>query len=83
MVCTTLRAPRRRRTYAEATHGAIKTGRLAYPSRAPAKCAIFVSVGLVIPMLVGTVAAAANVVISLLISAETKGKALLAELQVA
>ena len=40
-------------------------------------------VGLVIPMLVGTVAAATSVVISLLISPETKGKALIAELQVA
>jgi SHS family lactate transporter-like MFS transporter len=40
-------------------------------------------VGLVIPMLVGTVAAATSVVISLLISPETKGKVLVAELQVA
>jgi MFS transporter, SHS family, lactate transporter len=43
----------------------------------------YFQVGLVIPMLVGTVAAAVSVVISLLISPETKGKALLAELQVA
>jgi SHS family lactate transporter-like MFS transporter len=40
-------------------------------------------VGLVIPMLVGTVAAATSVVIALLISPETKGKVLVAELQVA
>jgi MFS transporter, SHS family, lactate transporter len=40
-------------------------------------------VGLVIPMLIGTVAAATSVVISLLISPETKNKALIAELQVA
>jgi MFS transporter, SHS family, lactate transporter len=40
-------------------------------------------VGLVIPMLIGTVAAATSVVISLLISPETKGKVLVAELQVA
>ena len=40
-------------------------------------------IGLVIPMLVGTVAAAMSVVIALLISPETKGKVLVAELQVA
>jgi SHS family lactate transporter-like MFS transporter len=39
--------------------------------------------GLVIPMLVGTVAAAVSVVISLLLSPETKGKILVAELSVA
>jgi SHS family lactate transporter-like MFS transporter len=39
--------------------------------------------GLVIPMLVGTVAAATSVVIALLISPETKGTALVAELSVA
>ena len=43
----------------------------------------YFQVGLVIPMLVGTVAAAVSVVISLLISPETKGKILVAELQVA
>jgi SHS family lactate transporter-like MFS transporter len=43
----------------------------------------FYQVGLVIPMLVGTVAAATSVVIALLISPETKGKVLVAELQVA
>ena len=43
----------------------------------------YYQVGLVIPMLVGTVAAAVSVVISLLISPETKGKVLVAELQVA
>ncbi len=43
----------------------------------------YYQVGLVIPMLVGTVAAAASVVIALLISPETKGKVLVAELQVA
>jgi len=39
--------------------------------------------GLVTPMLVGTVAAASSVVIALLISPETRGKVLEAELQVA
>jgi SHS family lactate transporter-like MFS transporter len=39
--------------------------------------------GLVIPMLVGTVAAATSVVIALLISPETKGKVLEAELSIA
>jgi SHS family lactate transporter-like MFS transporter len=43
----------------------------------------YYQVGLVIPMLVGTVAAALSVVIALLISPETKGKVLVAELQVA
>ena len=43
----------------------------------------FYQVGLVIPMLAGTVLAAASVVIALLISPETKGKVLVAELQVA
>ncbi|MBV8521100.1 MAG: MFS transporter [Acetobacteraceae bacterium] len=43
----------------------------------------FYQVGLVIPMLVGTVAAAASVVFALLISPETKGKVLVAELSVA
>ena len=43
----------------------------------------YFQVGLVIPMLVGTVAAAMSVVIALLISPETKGKVLVAELQVA
>jgi len=43
----------------------------------------YYQVGLVIPMLVGTVAAAASVVIALLISPETKGTVLVAELQVA
>jgi len=40
-------------------------------------------VGLVIPMLIGTVAAATSVVIALLISPETKGTVLVSELQVA
>jgi SHS family lactate transporter-like MFS transporter len=40
-------------------------------------------VGLVIPMLTGTVVAASSVVIALLISPETRGKELVAELQVA
>jgi len=39
--------------------------------------------GYAIPMLVGTVAAAASVVIALLLSPETKGKVLVAELSVA
>ena len=43
----------------------------------------YFGVGLVIPMLVGTVAAAASVVVSLLLSPETKGKELTAELVVA
>jgi hypothetical protein len=43
----------------------------------------YFDVGLVIPMLIGTVAAATSVVISLLISPETRGKVLVAELQVA
>ena len=43
----------------------------------------YCQVGLVIPMLVGTVAAAISVVIALLISTETKGTVLVAELQVA
>jgi MFS transporter, SHS family, lactate transporter len=45
-------------------------------------CAQYFQVGLVIPMLVGT-AAAISVVISLLISSETKVKIVVAELQVA
>jgi hypothetical protein len=40
-------------------------------------------VGLVIPMLVGTCAAAVSVVIALLISPETKGKELVPDLIVA
>ena len=43
----------------------------------------YFQVGLVIPMLIGTVAAATSVVIALLISPETKGTVLVAELQVA
>jgi SHS family lactate transporter-like MFS transporter len=46
-------------------------------------CAEYFQIGLVIPMLVGTVAAAASVVIALLLSPETKGKELTAELVVA
>ena len=45
--------------------------------------AVNFSLGYAIPMLVGTVVAAASVVIALLLSPETKGKALVAELQVA
>src|SRR5215470_5906417 len=45
--------------------------------------AINFNLGYAIPMLVGTVVAAVSVVISLLLSPETKGKALLAELSVA
>jgi SHS family lactate transporter-like MFS transporter len=41
------------------------------------------NIGFAIPMLVGTVVATASVVISLLLSPETKGKVLTAELQVA
>ena len=43
----------------------------------------FYQVGLVTPMLVGTVVAASSVVIALLISPETKGKVLEAELSIA
>jgi MFS transporter, SHS family, lactate transporter len=43
----------------------------------------YFEVGLVIPMLVGTVGAAASVVVALLLSPETKGKELSAELVVA
>ncbi len=46
-------------------------------------CAEYFKVGLVIPMLVGTVGAAASVVIALLLSPETRGKELTAELVVA
>ena len=46
-------------------------------------CAEYFHAGLVIPMLVGTVAAAASVVVALLLSPETKGKTLTAELVVA
>ncbi|HEV2301925.1 MAG TPA: MFS transporter [Stellaceae bacterium] len=45
--------------------------------------AVNYNLGLVIPMLVGTCAAAVSVVIALLVSPETKGKELIAELQVA
>ena len=45
--------------------------------------AVNFSLGYAIPMLVGTVVAAISVVISLLLSPETKGKVLVAELQVA
>jgi SHS family lactate transporter-like MFS transporter len=48
-----------------------------------AMCAETFNTGLVIPMLVGTVVAAVSVVISLLLSPETKGKVLVAELSVA
>jgi len=48
-----------------------------------ALCAETFDTGLVIPMLVGTIAAAVSVVIALLLSPETKGKVLVAELQVA
>ena len=41
------------------------------------------SVGYAIPMLIGTVVAAASVVVSLSLSPETKGTVLVAELQVA
>ena len=43
----------------------------------------FYQVGLVIPMLIGTVAAAASVVVALLLSPETRGKELVADLVVA
>jgi hypothetical protein len=46
-------------------------------------CSDYFGVGLVIPMLVGTVGAAASVVVSLLLSPETKGKELTSELVVA
>jgi hypothetical protein len=46
-------------------------------------CAEYFQVGLVVPMLVGTVAAAFSVVIALLLSPETKGQELSAELVVA
>ncbi len=46
-------------------------------------CAINFNLGYAIPMLVGTVVAAGSVVISLLLSPETKGKVLSAELSVA
>ena len=45
--------------------------------------AVNFNLGYAIPMLVGTVVAAASVVISLLLSPETKGKVLMAELSVA
>jgi len=45
--------------------------------------AVNYDLGYAIPMLVGTVAAAVSVVISLLLSPETKGKVLMAELSVA
>jgi hypothetical protein len=41
------------------------------------------SLGYAVPMLVGTVVAAGSVVVSLLLSPETKGTVLVAELQVA
>ncbi len=41
------------------------------------------NLGYAVPMLVGTVVAAASVVVSLLLSPETKGTALMAELSVA
>jgi len=46
-------------------------------------CAEYFHLGLVIPMLVGTVVAAFSVVIALLLSPETKGKELVADLVVA
>jgi len=46
-------------------------------------CAEHFGVGLVLPMLVGTVVAAASVVVALLLSPETKGKELVADLVVA
>jgi MFS transporter, SHS family, lactate transporter len=46
-------------------------------------CAEYFHVGLVFPMLVGTVGAAASVVTALLLSPETKGKELVADLVVA
>ena len=46
-------------------------------------CAEYFQVGLVVPMLIATVAAATSVVIALLISPETKGTVLVAEPQVA
>jgi len=46
-------------------------------------CAEYFQVGLVVPMLIATVAAATSVVIALLISPETKGTVFVAELQVA
>ena len=46
-------------------------------------CAVNFNLGYAVPMLVGTVVAAASVVISLLLSPETKGKVLSAELSVA
>jgi MFS transporter, SHS family, lactate transporter len=45
--------------------------------------AVNFNVGYALPMLVGTVVAAASVVVSLLLSPETKGTVLVAELQVA
>src|SRR5271156_4209044 len=45
--------------------------------------AVNFNVGYAVPMLIGTVVAAASVVISLLLSPETKGTVLMAELQVA
>jgi hypothetical protein len=45
--------------------------------------AVNFNLGYAVPMLVGTVVAAASVVISLLLSPETKGTVLVAELQVA
>jgi len=45
--------------------------------------AVNFNLGYATPMLVGTVVAAISVVISLLLSPETKGKVLVAELQVA
>ena len=46
-------------------------------------CAEYFHLGLVIPMLVGTVVAAFSVVIALLLSPETKGKELVSDLVVA
>jgi SHS family lactate transporter-like MFS transporter len=45
--------------------------------------AVNFSLGYAVPMLVGTVVAAGSVVVSLLLSPETKGTVLVAELQVA
>jgi SHS family lactate transporter-like MFS transporter len=45
--------------------------------------AVNFNLGYAVPMLVGTVVAAASVVISLLLSPETRGTVLVAELQVA
>src|SRR5689334_17213125 len=48
-----------------------------------ASAAVNFNLGYAIPMLVGTVVAAASVVVSLLLTPETKGKILIAELSVA